>query len=205
MNARAVALRCSVAAMFVALTVLVGLLPTIPGSAFKFAGFPLLLAGLLVGPRMGLAVGCLTDIINFSLRPAGMFFPGFTLTQGLTAMLPGLMSLGRDPLTWRPLTAKSLPDQAPTPVLEAPEPQRGTLASYLRLLGIFAVTKVLTSVLMVSYFTSKVTLGTPFLYELTQRAIVQAWHVPIYAFLSLAVLRGLSHTDLYGRILRARR
>ncbi len=197
MKPRAVALRISVAAMFVALTLIVAYLPTIPGSAFKFAGFPLLLGGLLVGPRTGFAIGCLTDLINFALHPSGMFFPGFTLTQGLTAGLPGLLTRRKDPLTGRPLWGDggySLPLTSAHPVL-----------AYLRLLLIFAFTKVITSVLLVSLFTSKITLGTPLLLELWHRALIQAVHVPIYAFLALLVIQGLGQNELYERILRARR
>ncbi len=110
MSSRASAQRIAVAAMFVALALIVGLLPTIPGSALKFTGLPLLLAGLLVGPRTGFAIGCLTDLLGFALRPAGWFFPGFTLTQGLTAMIPGLLTRGRDPLTFQKLRPPSDPD-----------------------------------------------------------------------------------------------
>lgn len=195
MNARATALRTSVAAMFVALTLMVGLLPTIPGSALKFIGFPLLLGSLLVGPRTGFAVGCLTDLILFSLRPAGPFFPGFTLTQGLTAMLPGLLTRKLDPLSGRPLLAEGG---------ELPLVSGNPLVAYLRLLAIFAVTKLLTSVLLVSVFTSWLT-NLPLKIVLLEKLVVQAWHVPIYALLALLVLQGLAQTDLYPRLLRARR
>lgn len=194
---RAVALRISVAAMFVALTLIVAYLPTIPGSAFKFSGFPLLLGSLLIGPRTGFAIGCLTDLVNFALHPSGMFFPGFTLTQGLTAMLPGLFTRHRDPLSGKPLWGDG---GYALPLIHA-----HPWLAYLRLLVMFAVTKILTSVLMVSVFTSKIVLGTPLLYELIHRATIQAVHVPIYALLALLVLQGLSQSELYERILRARR
>jgi riboflavin transporter len=186
-------LRIAVAAMLVALSLVISILPSLPGPITKFSGFPLLLGGLLVGPRTGFAVGCLTDLIGFMLRPTGWFFPGFTLTQGLTALIPAFMSRGKDPYTWREETS------------DLKEPKGGNLGSYLRLLLIFGLTQLVTSVLLVSLFTSKVVAGTPWLYELTSRAIAQATHVPIYAFLALAVLRSLSETDLYKRLIRARR
>jgi ECF transporter S component (folate family) len=179
--------------MFVALTLLVGLLPTIPGSALKFIGFPLLLCGLLVGPRTGFAVGCLTDLILFSLRPTGFFFPGYTLTQGLTAMLPGLVMSKRDPLTGKPWEADGRRMSA-----------SGQILAYLRLLATFAATKLLTSVLMVSYFTAMLT-GIPLQAKLVETLAVQSVHVPIYALLSMLVLEGLAQTDLYPRLLKARR
>lgn len=191
------ALRISVSAMFVALTLIVAYLPTIPGSAFKFSGFPLLLGGLLIGPRMGFAVGCLTDLVNFAFHPSGMFFPGFTLTQGLTAAIPGVLTFRRDPLTGRPLWGR---DSYALPLQES-----YAVTAYARILGIFGLAKLLTSVLMVSFFTSKFVLGTPLILELWHRAAIQAVHVPIYAFLALMVLQSLAQTELYERILRARR
>jgi ECF transporter S component (folate family) len=183
--------------MFVALTLLVGLLPTIPGSALKFIGFPLMLGGLLVGPRTGLAVGCLTDLILFSLRPTGFFFPGFTLTQGLTAMLPGLLSLNMDPLTGRALKSQDGPAH---PTLMG----RHLALAFFRILAIFALTKLLTSVLLVSYFTSLLT-NIPVQTKLIETALIQAWHVPVYALMALLVLQSLAQTDLYPRLLKARR
>jgi ECF transporter S component (folate family) len=179
--------------MFVALTLMVGLLPTIPGSALKFIGFPLLLGGLLLGPRTGLAVGCLTDLILFSLRPGGPFFPGFTLTQGLTAMLPGLLTLNVEPLSGRPLSESPFP------------PTHHPVLAYLRLLVIFAGTKLLTSVLLVSLFTTWLAGTIPLQAKLLETLIIQAWHVPIYALLAMLVLQGLAHTELYARLLKARR
>ncbi len=210
MNARATALRTSVAAMFAALTFLVAYLPTIPGSAFKFMGFPLLLGGMLIGPRTGFAVGCLTDLINFALHPSGPFFPGFTLTQGLTAMLPGLATWGRDPLTWRRVAPRELEltkkgEPLPPSNQLPPLTWWASCLAYLRLLLIFGVTKALTSVLLVSYFTSRYVAGTPLEAELISRAAIQAVHVPIYALLALLVLQGLASTDLYTRMLKARR
>ena len=182
--------------MFVALSLIASVLPTIPGSALKFGGFPLLLAGLLVGPRTGFAIGCLTDILGFAMRPVGMFFPGFTLTQALTGMIPGLLTRGKDPLTGLDVTEDPLSE---------PQSAKSSLWAYARLLGVFGVTQSLTSVLMVSFFTSKVVAGTPFAVELGKRALIQAVHVPIYAALALTVVKALAETDLYRRLLKARK
>jgi riboflavin transporter len=179
--------------MLVALSFVISLLPSLPGPITKFAGFPLLLGGMLVGPRTGFAVGCLTDLIGFAFRPTGPFFPGFTLTQGLTCMLPGLFTRGKDPFTWRDERS------------ENKNPRGGAGGSYLRLLLIFGLTQAITSVLLVSFFRSKIVAGTPFLYELATRGIAQATHVPIYAFMAFAILKTLSDTDLYERLLRARK
>lgn len=152
-----------------------------------------MLAGMLVGPRTGFAIGCLTDIMVFVLRPPGMFFPGFTLTQGLTAMLPGLMTRGREPLTGQPLTRGGFQPSGVAP-----------WRSFARLVGIFGVTQLITSVLMVSYFTSEL-IGIPLELELAKRAFYQCVHVPIYAALGVALLLELSETESYTSLLRARR
>lgn len=193
MNARATALRTSVAAMFVALTLLAAYLPSIPGSAFKFRGFPLLLGGILVGPRTGFAIGCLTDLINFALHPDGPFFPGFILTQALTAMLPGLLSWKADLLAASPWISEQQTTRPAHPV-----------KVYLRLLGVFALTKLVT-VPLVAFFSARFVKGTPFDLELKYHAGIQLVHLPIYALLALLVLQSLARTDLYARILKARR
>ncbi len=193
MNATGSALRISAAAMIVALSVVISGMPSLPGPITKFSGFPLLLGGLLIGPRTAFAVGCLTDLVGFMIRPTGAFFPGFTLTQGLTALLPALAVGKREPITWL----------SNSKVIH--ESKRMLILAYLRILLVFGATQFLTSVLMVSYFTSKIVLGTPLEYELVKTAIAQITHVPVYAFMALAVLRGLSHTDLYPRLLKARR
>lgn len=193
MKASGSALRISVAAMIVALSVVIAWMPSFPGPLTKFAGFPLLLGGLLVGPRTGFAIGCLTDLIGFMLHPNGPFFPGFTLTQALTATLPAWAVGRRDPLTWgEPGTAHS-------------ESRKDLILSYLRLLSVFGVTQGITSVLMVSYFKSRFVTGTPLKFELLNSSIAQAVHVPLYAFVALAILRELARTDLYLRLLKARR
>lgn len=203
MSSRATALRIAVAAMFVALSLIASVLPTIPGSALKFGGFPLLLAGMLVGPRTGFSIGCLTDILGFALRPVGMFFPGFTLTQGLTAAIPGLLMRNRDPLTGARTQADLEPEK---PILEnRPLGAFAFLTSYLRLLVVFGLTQLVTSVLMVSFFTSKIVLGTPLGLEIGQRLLIQSVHVPVYALLAVMVLRALSETELYQRLIKARK
>ncbi len=180
--------------MFVALSLIAGLLPTLPGSFLKFGGFPLLLAGLLVGPRTGFALGCLTDIMVFVLRPPGMFFPGFTLTQGLTAMLPGLLTRGKEPLTGWSVKEKGL-------VLDGFSQGK----AFLRLLVIFGITQLITSVLLVYYFTYEYGVLQRLELGVAQRTLNQSIHVPIYAAMAVAVLAELSQTESYLSLLRARR
>jgi hypothetical protein len=127
------------------------------------------------------------------MRPTGIFFPGFTLTQGLTALIPAFIARGKDPYTWR-LERN-----------EDKQPKGGEFMSYVRLLVMFGATQLVTSVLLVSIFTSKVVRGTPLEWELGTRALAQLTHVPVYAFLAYAILKALSETELYKRLLLARK
>jgi ECF transporter S component (folate family) len=50
----------------------------------------ILLAGLLLGPVYGAAVGGVSDILGYLMLPTGTFYPGFTLTSILVGLVPGL-------------------------------------------------------------------------------------------------------------------
>lgn len=180
--------------MLVALSFVTSMLPSLPGPITKFSGFPLLLGGLLVGPRTGFAVGCVADLLGFMVRPTGPFFPGFTITQGLTALIPALFTRKVNPLTWQ---RNDHDGETPS--------NGGIVMAYLRLVAIFGVTQLVTSVVLVSIFTSQIVMGTPLILELGNRLFAQITHVPVYAFMALAVLRTLAETDLFERLLKARK
>lgn len=55
---------------------------------------PLMLAGMLLGPTYGFSVGMLADVLLFILKPDGnTFHIGFTLTNGLYGLIPGLIGV----------------------------------------------------------------------------------------------------------------
>lgn len=174
-------LRLTAASMLVALTFLVEMLPTVPGPDLKFVGFTIILSGLILGPVTGAMVGGVGDLLGFLAHPSGAFFPGFTLTSALTGALPGLF-LNRVKLTeinpW--------------------------LGRFYLLLAI-GVTQLLTSVLMVSYFTSFL-VGLPFELELARRLPAQVLHVPLYALGAHWLIHGLeAHGGIYTKFWAIRR
>ena len=57
----------------------------------RFAVLPVTIAAYLFGPVVGGAVGLVSDIGGYILRPTGPFFPGFTLTSIVTGVIFGLM------------------------------------------------------------------------------------------------------------------
>lgn len=53
---------------------------------------PILLAGILLGPFWGAAVGALSDVVGFMVSPLGDFFiPGITISAALWGFIPGII------------------------------------------------------------------------------------------------------------------
>ena len=52
----------------------------------RFASLPVAIAGYLFGPVIGGAVGALSDLGGYFLKPTGPFFPGFTITSMVSAL-----------------------------------------------------------------------------------------------------------------------
>ncbi len=77
--------------MLAALSAVAG---SLPANVFKFTGFPVILAGLALGPWGGALVGGVSDLLGYALHGSGPYHPGFTVTQALTGFLPPLL-LGR--------------------------------------------------------------------------------------------------------------
>ena len=60
----------------------------------SFGNIPLIMAGLLLGPAAGLMTGIVSDVLGFLINShGGAYHPGFTLSAGLTGLIPGLIML----------------------------------------------------------------------------------------------------------------
>jgi len=117
------------AALLIALTVVASRFLSIntPIQRIGLSWLPVLIAGLLYGPLWGFIVGALADFIGATLFPFGAYFPGFTLSAGLSgAIVPWL--LGR---RW--------PD------------------SPWKLLGAIAISEIITSVILNTYWLTIIT------------------------------------------------
>jgi ECF transporter S component (folate family) len=70
----------------------------IPSLRINFTSVPIMISGILCGPLAGFVTGALSDLLGFAIKPAGPYFPGFTLSSALTGMIPGLIykHLNRD-------------------------------------------------------------------------------------------------------------
>lgn len=53
---------------------------------------PYAVAGYMLGIKDGMLVGVIADVIGFMLFPQGTYFPGFTVSAGLSGALYGLLS-----------------------------------------------------------------------------------------------------------------
>ena len=82
--------KLAIAGMLVALSVAINSLRI---GSISFGGFPIIFAGLTLGPVMGFFVGGVADIVGFIVRPSasGGFNPLFVLTSALTGFIPGVM------------------------------------------------------------------------------------------------------------------
>jgi len=62
-----------------------------PSLRLNITALPIMLSGILLGPIAGFAVGFISDLMCFIIKPGGPFFIGFTLASGLTGFIPGLL------------------------------------------------------------------------------------------------------------------
>jgi ECF transporter S component (folate family) len=82
------------ASIFVALAIIfTRLVPLQLGNYLRLGvgDLPLLLAGIILGPFYGAAVGAVADVLGFMIAPMGDFFiPGITLSAALWGFIPGV-------------------------------------------------------------------------------------------------------------------
>lgn len=62
-----------------------------PSLRLNITALPIMLSGIILGPIAGFAVGFISDLLCFFIKPGGPFFLGFTISSGLTGLIPGLL------------------------------------------------------------------------------------------------------------------
>jgi len=60
---------------------------------FNLVEIPWILSGIVLGPIWGFAVGAVSDVVQYFIKTTGAFNPGFTISSGLTGLVPGLVFL----------------------------------------------------------------------------------------------------------------
>lgn len=75
---------------------------TTPVVKIGFAFVPLALCGIMYGPFWTGVVAVVADLIGAGLFPSGVFFPGFTLSAGLSGIAYGVFLHGKN-YSWKNL------------------------------------------------------------------------------------------------------
>lgn len=95
-------------ALFIAISVVLKLLFEVyiplggfPSLRINLNSIPIILSGLFLGPIPGFVIGVLSDLLCYVIKPNGPLFLGFTLSSGLTGLIPGLL--------WKYLKNKNYP------------------------------------------------------------------------------------------------
>lgn len=128
-----------------------------------FGGFPVILAGITMGPAAGGIAGAVGDLVGYWINPMGPYMPHFTLTAALTGMIPGFMIRlfnSKQPTIWQLAIA-------------------------------IATGQIITSVLLVPYFLYKL-FGIPLVYKIVTSCIVQAFNIPIYTIFARLIMKRFS-------------
>lgn len=72
----------------------------------RFTSFVFAVAGYIIGPVWGGVVGAATDILGWLVKPTGAFFPGFTISNVVTAVIYGLFFYKKKVSLWRVILAE---------------------------------------------------------------------------------------------------
>lgn len=162
-------------AIFVAFGVVIN---TVRAGYFSFGGFPIILAGLSLGPVQGFFVGLLTDLVGFIVRPGGAFSPVYVLTSALTGFIPiyVLQLLKHSAKSNHEIDFKR--------------------CKYWQLLIAVAIGQFLTSVLIVSLSRAFLYAQGSFSYFFITTLSRQVFNVPLYTYLSLGILQSVNLANL---------
>lgn len=165
-----------IAGLFIAISVLLtrvfsaNLMIAGVNSARLSIGFvPIMLAGILLGPGLGMCVGALADVLGFLLFPSGMYFPLLTLTSAVVGALPWAV--------YR-LTAK--------------------FKEWLRVLLAVGVTQVACSMFMQTLWLS-IMFGKSYELLFYPRAVIALVTIPIYFLIIQSVIAALRKAKIISK------
>lgn len=164
--------KLTIAGFLIALNIVLSRIVTIPGIV-NFGGFPIIFAGIALGPVFGGIVGAVGDVVSFIIRPTGAFLPHFVLTSALTGIIPGLVvnllkNEIRDPKIWKVFVS-------------------------------ILTGQIITSVLMVPYF-RQMLFGQPFMVNFLRTLPKQAINIPVYSVLIVILVKALSKAGALSKV-----
>lgn len=73
----------------------------IEGVRIGFGPLPIIIASFLFGPIEGALCGAVSDILGYFINPMGPYIPAFTIISAIRGILPSLMTLSREKLSFR--------------------------------------------------------------------------------------------------------
>lgn len=73
----------------------------IEGVRIGFGPLPIIIASFLFGPIEGALCGAISDILGYFINPMGPYIPAFTIISAIRGILPSLMTLNREKLSFR--------------------------------------------------------------------------------------------------------
>lgn len=129
-----------------------------------FGGYPIIFAGIVLGPLAGGIVGAVGDIIGMMMFPMGPFMPHFSAIAALTGIIPGLIM-------------KSFKEE-------------NSKTSTWKLFVAIGLGQIITSVLLTPYFMQRL-FNIPFILKVPERIITQAIQIPLYVYITKVLLKRL--------------
>lgn len=167
-------------AVFVAFGVVIN---TVRAGYFSFGGLPIILAGFSLGPVHGFIAGMLTDLVGFIIRPGGQFSPIYVITSALTGFIPAFIVQ----YIWQ------LKNKTKHQTVDFKD------CNYWQMFLAIAIGQFITSVLIVSISRSLLYGQGTFIYFFLRTLSRQVFNVPLYAYLSLGILRNVNLANLRQR------
>lgn len=129
-----------------------------------FGGYPIIFAGLVLGPIAGGIVGAIGDLVGMLMFPMGPFMPQFTIIAALTGIIPGLIMM----------------------MFKDEDSQTSTWKLFLAI----GLGQIITSILLTPYFMQKL-FDIPMILKVPERIITQAIQVPLYVYITKVLLNRL--------------
>jgi ECF transporter S component (folate family) len=126
-----------------------------------FGVLPLFFCSILLGPKQGMIVGILGDLIGYQINPSGIFLPQFTMIAGLTGFLPGLLH--------KFFKLK---------------------IAFFHLIFVIAITQLVTTVLLTPYVLWQI-FGIPLIINIPPRLLSVTVTTPLFAYLILIMQKRL--------------
>ena len=147
----------------------------VPAARFSLGFLPIMLAGVLLGPGWGAAVGLIADVLGFFMFPNGVYFPPIATTSMLAGFLPGIILL-----LWG---------------------RKSRRACTACIWGSVAAVQILGSLLLQTYWLSLL-YGKGFIVLVGPRAVISLVLIPVYALLIQLISAALHKAGLAPNLTR---